>query len=162
MQLVESRSLTLFVKNLFCSGNDVSSGVKWAMLSQSVVLMPPPTVTSWAMEELLEPWVVRLANEYLFRLALRIEDDDPISNLTFSPFACVTLSSQHYIPLNEEATDVEEKMKWIKSHDDEAKRISERATLWMEDLVFHPDAIEDDRRIQEEILMRYEAHFKHT
>lgn len=38
-------------------GNDVSSGLKWALLSNSVVLMPRPTFTSWAMEELLEPWV---------------------------------------------------------------------------------------------------------
>ena len=38
-------------------GNDVSSGLKWQMLSQSVIMMPPPTATSWAMEELLEPWV---------------------------------------------------------------------------------------------------------
>jgi hypothetical protein len=37
-------------------GNDVSSGLKWSMVSNSVVLMPPPTFTSWAMEELLEPW----------------------------------------------------------------------------------------------------------
>jgi hypothetical protein len=38
-------------------GNDVSSGLKWALLSNSVVLMPPPTMTSWLMEEWLEPWV---------------------------------------------------------------------------------------------------------
>jgi hypothetical protein len=38
-------------------GNDVSSGLKWNLLSKSVVLMAAPTKTSWAMEELLEPWV---------------------------------------------------------------------------------------------------------
>ena len=38
-------------------GNDVSSGLKNAMLSSSVVLMPKPLFTSWAMEELLEPWI---------------------------------------------------------------------------------------------------------
>jgi hypothetical protein len=38
-------------------GNDVSSGLKWALYSSSVVIMPRPTVTSWAMEELLEPWI---------------------------------------------------------------------------------------------------------
>ncbi len=41
-------------------GNDVASGLKWALLSQSVVMMPPPQHTSWAMEELLQPWVVRV------------------------------------------------------------------------------------------------------
>ena len=38
-------------------GNDVSSALKWNLMSNSVVVMPPPTKTSWAMEELLEPWV---------------------------------------------------------------------------------------------------------
>jgi hypothetical protein len=57
------------------------------------------------------------------------------------------------------ASDVEQKMKWIVDNDEAARRISEQATLWMEDLVFHPDALEDDRLIQEEIIRRYRAHF---
>lgn len=107
---------------IMMEGNDVASGLKWALLSQSVVLMPPPKHTSWAMEELLQPWV-------------------------------------HYVPLDDFATNVEERMQWVIDNDEQARRISERATLWMEDLVFHPDAKEDDRIIQEEILRRYEAHF---
>jgi hypothetical protein len=107
---------------IMIEGNDVASGLKWALLSQSVVLMPAPKHTSWCMEELLEPWV-------------------------------------HYIPLDEFATNVEERMQWVVDHDEEAQRISEWATLWMEDMVFHPDASQDDRLIQEEILRRYEAHF---
>jgi Glycosyl transferase family 90 len=51
------QELLTFKAILFLEGNDVSSGVKWALYSQSVVLMPRPTATSWAMEELLEPWV---------------------------------------------------------------------------------------------------------
>ena len=51
-------------------------------------------------------------------------------------------------------------MQWIIDNDAEAQRIAERATLWMEDLVFHPDALEDDRLIQEEILRRYRYHFQ--
>ena len=42
---------------IMLEGNDVSSGLKWALFSNSVVLTQPPTKTSWAMEELLEPWV---------------------------------------------------------------------------------------------------------
>eukprot|EP00977_Amphora_coffeiformis_P001025 scaffold220_cov169-Amphora_coffeaeformis.AAC.5 len=38
-------------------GNDVASGLKWSLLSRSVVLMPVPTKSSWAMEESLEPWI---------------------------------------------------------------------------------------------------------
>jgi hypothetical protein len=51
-------------------------------------------------------------------------------------------------------------MQWVVDHDDEARKISERASLWMEDLIFHPDAAEDDRLIQEEILRRYQSHFR--
>lgn len=103
-------------------GNDVSSGLKWALFSKSVVLMPKPTMTSWCMEELLVPWV-------------------------------------HYVPVDDDLGNVEERMQWIIDNDEKARKISERATLWMEDLVFHPDAAEDDQMIQEEILRRYEAHF---
>lgn len=45
---------------IMIEGNDVASGLKWALLSQSVVLMSAPKHTSWAMEELLKPWVVRI------------------------------------------------------------------------------------------------------
>jgi Glycosyl transferase family 90 len=42
---------------IILEGNDVGSGLKWALYSNSVVMMPPPTLTSFAMEELLQPWV---------------------------------------------------------------------------------------------------------
>lgn len=35
----------------------ISSGLKWALFSNSVVMTQAPTKTSFAMEELLEPWV---------------------------------------------------------------------------------------------------------
>lgn len=52
-------------------------------------------------------------------------------------------------------------MQWVVDNDEKAQRIAQQGTLWMEDLVFHPDAAEDDRLIQEEILRRYVAHFEH-
>lgn len=138
---------------IMMEGNDVASGLKWALLSQSVVLMPPPKYTSWAMEELLEPWVVSLV---LYSIAVRASQIQ--WTLRYSnPFLSSIL--QHYIPLNDRATDVEEKMQWVLDNDVEAQRISYRGTMWMEDLVFHPDAAEDDRLIQEDMLKRYEAHF---
>jgi Glycosyl transferase family 90 len=119
---VTVRHLLRYKGIVMLEGNDVASGLKWALLSNSVVLMPIPKHTSWAMEELLKPWV-------------------------------------HFIPLNDEATDVEEKMQWILDHDSEARMISYAATLWMQDLVYHPDAVEDDRWIQEEMIRRYQMHF---
>jgi len=41
---------------LSLEGNDVASGLKWMLLSNSVVFMPPPTAVSWAMEDLLVPF----------------------------------------------------------------------------------------------------------
>lgn len=51
-------------------------------------------------------------------------------------------------------------MQWILDNDAESQRISETATRWMEDLIFHPDAAEDDRIVQEEMLRRYKSHFR--
>jgi Glycosyl transferase family 90 len=108
---------------IILEGNDVSSGLKWAMVSHSVVLMPPPRFTSWSMEEFLEPWV-------------------------------------HYIPLRPDLADVEEKTQWMLDHQSEAKRISLRANLWVLDLYYHPDAMKDNRLINQEVLRRYRAHFR--
>lgn len=36
-------------------GNDVATGLKWQLLSNSVVFMPKPSCTSWLMEDLLIP-----------------------------------------------------------------------------------------------------------
>lgn len=120
---VTIRHLLRYKGIVMLEGNDVASGLKWALLSESIVLMPIPKHTSWAMEELLVPWV-------------------------------------HYVPITEDAEDLEEKMQWIVTHDEESRRISHAATLWMQDLVYHPDAAEDDRWIQEETIRRYFRHFK--
>jgi hypothetical protein len=86
---------------------DVSSGLKWALYSNSVVLMPRPTFTSWAMEERLEPWV-------------------------------------HYVPLRDDLSDVEDRVRWVIDHPDQARAIAHAGTLWISDLVYHPHADDDD------------------
>eukprot|EP00977_Amphora_coffeiformis_P002532 scaffold473_cov156-Amphora_coffeaeformis.AAC.14 len=48
------RRLLEFKAIIMLEGNDVASGLKWALLSQSVVLMPPPMHTSWAMEYVVQ------------------------------------------------------------------------------------------------------------
>ena len=54
---VSKRQIQQYKVIISMEGNDVASGLKWSLLSESVVLMPKPTRTSWAMEELLEEWV---------------------------------------------------------------------------------------------------------
>lgn len=119
---VTTRHLLRYKGIVMLEGNDVASGLKWALLSNSVVLMPVPRHTSWAMEELLQPWV-------------------------------------HYVPLDDEISDLEEKMRWVLNNQKTARKISAAATLWMQDLVFHPDSVEDDQFIFQEILRRYSQHF---
>jgi hypothetical protein len=108
---------------IMLEGNDVASGLKWALLSNSVFIMRKPNVTSWAMEEQLEPWV-------------------------------------HYIPLDVSLADIVEKVQWVLDHDEEARQIAVRGTLWMKDMVSHPDAARDANEINREILKRYNSHFQ--
>ncbi|KAK1740913.1 protein O-glucosyltransferase, partial [Skeletonema marinoi] len=51
---------------LSIEGNDVATGLKWMLYSNSVVFMSRPTVATWAMEDLLVPFVhyIPLANDY--------------------------------------------------------------------------------------------------
>ena len=42
---------------LVLEGNDVATGLKWAMKSNSVVVMPRPTKETWLLEGLLVPYV---------------------------------------------------------------------------------------------------------
>lgn len=116
------RNMTSYKGIIILEGNDVSSGLKWAMLSSSVVLMAEPLFTSWAMEEWLEPWV-------------------------------------HYIPIERDFSDLEEKVAWMIRHDAESRRISYRASLWIKDLVFHPLAADEEWQIFRGILERYSRHF---
>jgi hypothetical protein len=107
---------------IMLEGNDVSSGFKWAMYSNSVVMTQVPTKSSWAMEDVLEPWV-------------------------------------HYIPLNQDLADVEEKMQWVIDNDEKARMIAKRGSLWIRDLLYHPDSAKDEEAVFDEIIRRYRAHF---
>ena len=68
----------------------------------------------------------------------------------------------HYVPLNKDLSDVEEKMQWVIDHDEEARRIAMRGSLWVKDLLYHPDSEKDEEMIFEEILRRYRAHFEYS
>ena len=47
-------------------GNDVATNLKWILYSNSVVIMPKPTVSSWIMEDTLIPGIhyVEIMNDY--------------------------------------------------------------------------------------------------
>ncbi|KAL7542718.1 hypothetical protein ACHAXR_012017 [Thalassiosira sp. AJA248-18] len=103
-------------------GNDVSSGLKWMLFSNSVVLTPQFTWESWAMEGKLEAF-------------------------------------KHYIPLKADMSNVEEMIQWAEMNPEKTRNISERSTLYIYDLLFHPDAIEDEREVIINIMERFEQNF---
>ena len=78
-----------------CEGNDVASGLKWQLYSNSVVLMTKPTTESWAMENLLQPYV-------------------------------------HYVPLENDFCDLEEKFNWCINNQNKCIEISKNATKFIE------------------------------
>ena len=99
-------------------GNDVATGLKWNLLSSSVVLMPRPMKSIFSMEFLLEPWV-------------------------------------HYVPLD--VDNIGKAIQWVLEHDEEAQRISQRATNFIEDLFLHPDSEKDNDDVAQEIANRITA-----
>ena len=73
-------------------GNDVASGLKWQMFSNSVVFMPKPLTESWFMENLLIPYY-------------------------------------HYIPLNNDLSDLEKQYNWALRNQEKCKKIVDNAKL---------------------------------
>eukprot|EP00511_Aplanochytrium_stocchinoi_P012144 CAMPEP_0204876814 /NCGR_PEP_ID=MMETSP1348-20121228/47848_1 /ASSEMBLY_ACC=CAM_ASM_000700 /TAXON_ID=215587 /ORGANISM="Aplanochytrium stocchinoi, Strain GSBS06" /LENGTH=212 /DNA_ID=CAMNT_0052033617 /DNA_START=690 /DNA_END=1325 /DNA_ORIENTATION=+ len=72
---------------LVLEGNDVSSGLKWMLYSDSVVFMARPTIVSWAMEEFLIPFVhyVPLKNDHsdiLEMIQWAKKNDDLVRNIS--------------------------------------------------------------------------------
>ena len=119
---MEMHELLLYKVVVILEGNDVSSGLRWALRSNSVVLMPTPTFTSWAMEELLQPWV-------------------------------------HYIPLDPSFNDTESRIQWVLDHDAEAEKIAQQGSIWIKDLLEHPEAEHENVAINAAIFERYRKLF---
>jgi hypothetical protein len=104
-------------------GNDVSSGLKWMLFSNSVVFIPQPiTWESWAMESLLQPFV-------------------------------------HYIPMHANVSNIEEMIIWCEDNPKKVQHISKRSTLFICDLLFHPDSYMDEEQILVDIVKKYDHNF---
>lgn len=103
-------------------GNDVSSGLKWQLASNSVVFMAKPRTVSFAMEDLLVPFY-------------------------------------HYVPVNDDYTNLEEMLEWAIKHDDEAKKIAEQSTQYMNDLWISEKAQQEYERIQNNLALKYQQQF---
>mmetsp|Transcript_7250 Transcript_7250/g.9454 ORF Transcript_7250/g.9454 Transcript_7250/m.9454 type:complete len:396 (+) Transcript_7250:124-1311(+) len=107
---------------LSLEGNDVATGLKWMLYSNSVVLMPTPTVVSWAMEDQLVPFY-------------------------------------HYIPLHQNATNLETMLQWARQHDEECQVIARQATQFMQDLWMSEKAQHDNEIILTKMVTSYHNQF---
>ena len=104
-------------------GNDVSSGLKWMLFSNSVVIIPQPIAwESWAMESLLQPFV-------------------------------------HYMPVRANVNNIEEMITWCEDNPKKVEHTSERSTLFMCDLLFHPDSHVDEEQTLVDVVKKHDHNF---
>ena len=95
-------------------GGDVATNLKWILYSNSVVLMAKPTMESWLMESLLEPWV-------------------------------------HYVPLNDDFGDVEEKYNWCLNNLDKCNEIAQNGKKY----ISHFFDEENENLITQAVIKKY-------
>lgn len=109
---------------LSLEGNDVATGLKWMLFSNSAVLMPRPTCESWACEGEL-------------------------------------VAFEHYIPVKDDLSDIEEVYDWCLTHPDACEEIAQNGKRYIE--AFLDDARETEilRRIISACLSKatYRLHF---
>lgn len=65
----------------------------------------------------------------------------------------------HYIPVEDDFSDLEKKVKFVNKNSEKAKKISERATLWIHDLYMSNEAETENEAISKEIVGRYMKFF---
>jgi hypothetical protein len=95
-------------------GNDVSTNLKWILLSNSVVIQPIPKKCSWFMEDMLIPF-------------------------------------KHFVPLKDDFSDLEEKIKWCMSNLDKCEQIAKNATDYMK--IFLDE--KNEQYITTEVINKY-------
>ncbi|KAL7525194.1 hypothetical protein ACHAWF_001249 [Thalassiosira exigua] len=107
---------------LSLEGNDVATGLKWQLASNSVVFMSRPVAASYLMEDLLVPYV-------------------------------------HYVPLNEDRSDLLEMVEWARRNDERCRWISERATEYMERVWMSEEAKREKDEIRKGLGREYRERF---
>jgi hypothetical protein len=65
----------------------------------------------------------------------------------------------HYVPINKDMSNDKEMVKWAEANLEQTLLISNQSTLFIHDLLFHPDAIRDEALIKEKIMKRYKEYF---
>jgi hypothetical protein len=65
----------------------------------------------------------------------------------------------HYLPIEEDMSNIEELVQLAEGNLEQSRMISERSTLYAYDLLFHPDAIRDEKLIMERMMDKYRTYF---
>lgn len=65
----------------------------------------------------------------------------------------------HYLPIETDMSKIEELIEWAEGNLEHSRMISERSTLYVYDLLFHPDAIRDEKLIMERMMDKYRTYF---
>ena len=83
-----------------------------------------------------------------------------MANSTYASWAMEPILQPwvHFIPIQPDWSDLETNIRWANNHPQEAKRIAESATLFVYDLLFHPDAAKDEAQIMKRMMYRYHRH----
>ena len=61
----------------------------------------------------------------------------------------------HFVPIKTDYSDVEDQIAWCEGHLQEIEQISERATLFVHDMLFQPASEKDNDEIRLQIMERY-------
>lgn len=131
----------------------------WKLASSSVLLMPVPTSTSWIMEESLIPWVHYVPLNVTRKTITIGSKSGKISGNAFNQ----TKQAKQRQKTFQHTTyyhNILDMVQWVRDHDDEARKIAERATLFVYDLWYHPDAMRDNNAIKKEIMRRYQKYWR--
>eukprot|EP00978_Attheya_sp_CCMP212_P021154 scaffold61419_cov47-Attheya_sp.AAC.2 len=67
----------------------------------------------------------------------------------------------HFIPIESDYSNIVEQVQWCESNLKDAQRISERATLFVYDMFFHPSSDFDNSEVKFEMMDRYKDRFDH-
>jgi hypothetical protein len=121
--------------------------LKWALYSRSIVLMQPPTITTYVMEERLEP--------YVHYVPIEFEQKPMKDGMTFLDKE--KQESEEYSKVY--TKHVLEQIEWIIKNDAKARLIAEQGALFIHDLFFDDNAHIDNFSVQVEVLKRYSAFF---
>lgn len=61
----------------------------------------------------------------------------------------------HFVPIASNYSDIERQIQWCEEHLEEAKKISDRATVFVHDFLFHFQSEKDNAEVRFRVMERY-------